>query len=444
MAEGSEGRRIVRHTSPSRFLCPLLAFSLAFLVRLIPELMTPRYPVGYDVAMYAYRIPRVHAQPPSYLLIRPPLLYLIAWALLRLTGLDVFLLLKLLSPAVYGFLALAFFAFLKRTLRWDEKRGLLGSLLCSLQIPALRLSWDLLRNELGLAFFFLFTAAFKSRSRSRPWLVLLTSLLTALSHQLATVLMFIWCACQVLRRGWRNELPEVSLALTPSALLFSYQLAVYMGLVWPDSFPVTEHTVIALMPHPLRRVPPLPIPLKNYYADPRVLDHSYLGVARSFLKLALTCYMPLLPLALIGLKREEALDPLIAWLSLATLSILLCPSSYPFYDFFRWLLFMVFPLSAYAANGLLRLRLRARGPLLALTLTAYLLVGIGYASGTIFRIADRDVNAYLPWSLRQSTISMDEIDYCASCLRWLNQHAGGRSVLITCLLYTSPSPRDRG
>ena len=43
----------------------------------------------------------------------------------------------------------------------------------------------------------------------------------------------------------------------------------------------------------------------------------------------------------------------------------------------------------------------------------------------------KGMNAYLPWSLVQSTIGVGQIDDCVACLRWLNHHACNNAVLIT-------------
>ena len=63
----------------------VLVFATAFFIRLIPELLSPNYSVGYDVAIYSYQVPHIYEQPLPSLLRGTPMFYLIAWALLRAT-----------------------------------------------------------------------------------------------------------------------------------------------------------------------------------------------------------------------------------------------------------------------------------------------------------------------------------------------------------------------
>ena len=287
-----------------------LAFALAFSLRGLPELRSA-YPVGYDMPYLAFLITRVFDGRPLGLIGFTPPLYLLAWLFYRASGMEIFAFLKLFVPAVYGLLAASFYLFVRKAMGWGRRASLLCTAICILQVPALRLSWDLLRNELGLVMLFLFLAATKVRSRWRRPLLAILSTLTVLSHELPAVLLFIW-----------------------------------YGFV--------------------------------------LLKH-----------------------------RREA--------------------TYPFYAFHRWAFLLVFPLSIYATEGLLELgrRVGRWSPLvLAACLLAYGLVGLGYASGTFFRIHDPAVNGYVPWSLVESTIGVGQVPDCIACLRWLNQHAGERAVLV--------------
>jgi len=241
--------------------------------------------------------------------------------------------------------------------------------------------------------------------------------------------MFIWSFFQIISVRDREYVTKMILCLLPSATLFSYQLAAYLGLLPPPAPIKVERVIIRLQPPD----PWANRPFTNYFLCANFFGTDYLGLVCTFLKLLLICYLPLCPLALIGLKRHRALDPLAMWFSVGAFSFLLCPQAYPFYSFFRWLVFLVFPMSAYAINGLVRIKSKTRywRYVLVGALIAYLLMGVGYASGTIYCINDEDVNAYLPWSLVQSTIGVGQIDDCVACLRWLNHHACNSTVLIT-------------
>jgi len=346
------------------------------------------------------------------------------------------LLLKLLCPAAYGLLALSYYVFLRSATKWNAKTCLLCTALFSSQVPSLRLSWDLLKNELGMSFLLMFLAVVRKKGLRGKWVLAgLLALLVTFSHQLPAVLMFMWALYNVAvwRRSPKNDVRKLLLSLTPAAIFFTYQLLIFLGVLRlpppPEPHSPTR-TVIRLRPSSLER--PSPRLLRNYFLSPNLLQSSYIDLVVIFTKLMAICYLSLAPLALMGLKRHEDLEPLALWPLVASVAVLVLPYAYPFYSFFRWLLLLTFPVSAYAAYGLLKLARRGRSWRvgLALLIALYMVMGFGYASGTIWQLHDEDVNAYLPWSLLESTIGVSQIDDCIECLRWLSEHAGNGSVLI--------------
>jgi len=405
----------------------------AFSLRLVPELISPRYPVGYDTASYAYEVPHVMERAPHLIILGSLLFHVIAWALLQATSMDVYSLLKVLGPLTYGFLALSFYVFLRSALSWSEERSLLCSLLCSLQVPTLRLSWDLFKSELGLAMFFLFAATVRSELKHKWILAGVLAFLTVLSHQLAAIMMFVWSAWELLASRDREMAIRMALALLPSAVLFSLQLALYyklLALPAPSGPSRPGRTIIYLRPAVEARQPRF---LRDYFLAYNFLGASYYDLAATLLKLLAVCYLPLLPLAFAGARRDRAVDPLMIWPTVATFSVLVLPSAYPFYSFFRWLLLLVFPMAIYATSGLLRLKKtlgRYWRPVLVALMGMYLAVAVGYASGAFSYVVDEDVNAYMPRSLVESTIGINQIDDCITCLEWLSGRASNGSVLI--------------
>jgi len=198
-----------------------LSFLLGFSIRLIPETMYPNYPVGYDVAMYAYIIPRIHKTPIVTMLRGTPLFYLASWFLLQLTHADIYLLLKITAPTMYSLLLASLYTLLTSALKWDPKKSLLCTLVCMLQIPTLRLSWDLFRNELGLITLFLFITAVNSNVKGKWLITSITAFLTALSHQLAAILMLICILHWIATAKHRDTILRMVVAVLPAALLFS-------------------------------------------------------------------------------------------------------------------------------------------------------------------------------------------------------------------------------
>ncbi len=403
-----------------------LSFLLGFFIRLIPETMYLNYPVGYDVAIYGYIIPNIHKTPIATMLRGTPLFYLASWALLQLTHADIYLLLKIMGPLMYGLLLASFHTLLTSALKWDPKKSLLCTSVCMLQIPTLRLSWDLFRNELGLIMLFLFIVAVNSDIK-RKWLItFITAFLTALSHELATILMFVCVLYWMATAKRRDAMLKTAIAILPAALLFSYQLSAYFGLLPPAPQSRPERTIVYLKSIAIEKT--LPRPFRNYYLD-SLLPDTYTGMLFEFFRMLGVFYLPLLPLAVLGFKRNRVLDPITGWLTLTVFSFPFCPQAYPFYSFFRWALFIVFPMSVYATEGLLKLKSKITywKPILTAALTVYLFIGLNYASGLVPM-----PTVYMTrGTLTSSTIEMNRIDDCIACLQWLNQHAGNNSILIT-------------
>ena len=409
-------------------LCAALVFALAFALRALPELRST-YPVGYDLPFYAYAITHIYNGRIPGLLGFTPLFFVLAWLAYRVLGLNVFAFLKLLAPATYGLLASSLYVFARVGLRWDRRASSLCSALFALQLPALRLSWDLLRNELGLALLLLTLALLRSRAPGKRLLLAIASALTVMAHELPAIVLFVCLAWAWIRRD--REALELGPALLPAAALLLARLAAHVGLLEPIPPLVMPREVIRLEPLPLKEAPLQP--LNNVFLDYRFLGASYARLALVVAKLTAALYLPLAPLAIPGLFRHRELDVMAGWLALASFSVLACPWAYPFKVFHRWLFMLVLPASIYAANGLLKLRARLgrRGILaISLCLLAYGYVAVGYASGTYFCLRDPDVNSYVPPKLLEASIGVSQVPDCVACLRWLNEHAPGGAVLV--------------
>ena len=62
---------------------------------------------------------------------------------------------KIISPLLLGFLGLSVYGYAKRGLGWSPSKSLFVAFLGTIYFVALRASWDQLREEFGLIFFFI-------------------------------------------------------------------------------------------------------------------------------------------------------------------------------------------------------------------------------------------------------------------------------------------------
>src|SRR5437588_692971 len=134
----------------------LAAFLVPFLIRIIPEILSGPYPVGWDII--AYYVPNtidiVSGQMNIWgIITSPPVMYAIVVPAYILTRTTLVLIFKFLGPILYGFLGWSIFRFCQRRLHWSGIKALYAVLFISAYFVTLRISWDAYQAELGLALF---------------------------------------------------------------------------------------------------------------------------------------------------------------------------------------------------------------------------------------------------------------------------------------------------
>src|SRR3989442_2762108 len=132
------------------------AFLVPLGIRIIPEILSGPYPVGWDII--AYYIPNtidiVSGRMDIWgMITSPPVMYAIVVPAYILTKANLVLIFKVLGPILYGFLGWSIFWFCQRRLHWSGIKALYAVLFISTYFVTLRISWDAYPAELGLALF---------------------------------------------------------------------------------------------------------------------------------------------------------------------------------------------------------------------------------------------------------------------------------------------------
>ena len=140
-----------------RYIFPLLAFIIPLAVRIIPEILMGPYIVGFDTM--GFYVPNTllwlhNGINWGNFIATAPLFYLIYLPIISFGGSPV-LALKMISPLLLGFLGLSIYTYAKKGLSWSPSKSVFVALLGTIYFVALRTSWDQLREELGLIFFFI-------------------------------------------------------------------------------------------------------------------------------------------------------------------------------------------------------------------------------------------------------------------------------------------------
>ena len=128
----------------------LLAFAIGFVVRLIPELLSYPYPIGWDTIYYASRINSGVIFTIGSDLVNSWLVYGIIVTIGNLTSLDPFLVLKIFAPILYGGTCAGMYYVAWKRFDWNVGKSLLVSGIFSMQLAALTVSWQFYRNVIGI------------------------------------------------------------------------------------------------------------------------------------------------------------------------------------------------------------------------------------------------------------------------------------------------------
>ena len=144
--------------------------------------------------------------------------------------------LKFLPPILHGLLGLSIWRYSSHVLKWPSRKSLFFALLATLSFVALRISWDLLRNEIALIFLFLFLTMLGNDRRSIFFRALVMTLIV-FTHQLVAVLMLgiiAGTAIQKLLKHDYSSSKRLLLSAIPSILLFV--LVIYAKFVSSPGF----------------------------------------------------------------------------------------------------------------------------------------------------------------------------------------------------------------
>ena len=410
---------------------PLLAFLIPVLLRAVPEVLMGPYVVGFDTM--------AHYVPTSMLWLNggvdlwryiatAPLFYTLIVSLVSAGG-PLIVVLKVIPPLLHGFLGLSIYGYAKKGLGWSPRKSVLTALLGTLYFVALRISWDLLRNELALIFFFVvLTLLATGESNKYTWkrCLLLSSAMLAvvLSHQLVAVIMFGVVVFTIIHQFIKKErvkAPTLFAVALPAALFFF--ASVYLSPAVSEfrlifGFPASGDGWLQLF---------------GFSSYPAMLA----GEAGFFLY----CFLPILPLAVISVKRfgNFQMRTWILLIFIASLIPMASPSN------LRWIMLLTFPFAFYVSETLSWLK-AVKWKRFKITLhrvaLVYLVLSTAFLSlGFMLKTPEKPLeyfdsgqyNGYIyqvPSSMLQNTVSIANCNDTANALQWFKDNIGGSAVML--------------
>jgi hypothetical protein len=402
---------------------------MPLVLRAVPELLMGPYIVGFDTL--GYYVPNtllwLHGGVTlSTYFATAPLFYtilvsIVAW------GEPLILVLKILPVLLHGFLGLSVYGYARKGLDWSPSKSTIVALISTLYFVALRVSWDLLRNEMGLIFFFavltlLNMEKYNARACKQSLLIALAMIAVTLSHQLVSVIMLGVVAFIIANKLLRKEYARVInliLVSLPATLIFVIIFLASFG--WNPSLDFSLNIVWPLTSFP-----------------------SYQSMLISNAGFFLYCYLSLLPLAVLSFKRLGNLQ-LRSWL-IFSLILLFIPVSNV--SNFRWLLMLTYPLAFYTTETLSRLKsikwkrykitIHEIAVMYLMLSTTILSFGFMFATPEnpflYFRAAQNTgLNGYIyqiPSSMLQNTISVNDCNDTANAFQWLKGNMNSSSLLL--------------
>jgi hypothetical protein len=340
-----------------------MVFLFGFLVRLVPELLAGALPIGFDTVHYAVAMKSgvVWAHWSSFFT-SSWLLYALTVPVYGLLQVDPFLLLKVVAPALFGLNVAGIYFFARRMLSWDLRMGVFAGVFFALQLASLRISWDLLRNMLGMGLL-LFALAYVGEVDSRRGFAVFSvlSLLSVFAHEYAAVTLLVVVLGLVVWRLLKRQLFSVSKRLLLGVLPALAVFVIGMGLRFFPVGYVAETNVIEVGETVSVKAGGLFF-LENYLAEnSSAISYSgYWDLALSVSMLFAFLFLPYLFLVVKGFFRNSVLDFWTGLLLVGAFGCLLVPFA-ALQLWYRWMFMLVYPFTFYAVSGFRRLTGRFRG-----------------------------------------------------------------------------------
>jgi hypothetical protein len=428
LLRGIRSREILRLPGGGIALPAVIAFLVPLVVRVVPEVIMNPMPVGFDV-LSAY-IPMLKSlrggfESPTWLFVRlRPFFFTLASLPYPF---DDIALLKVFPSLLHGALGLVSYLFAYRIFE-SRLKALAASFLSTLYFVPLRVSWDLLANELGVVL--LFSCLIILRDSGRRWgrslLLLLFATALVLSHELVSALLFLVAIPEAVIFAWRDRSLSPLKLLVP--LLVPLVLFLYRSMILDVQF------------------------FMNALGSPIYPSETVGELSGSVLLFSLFCFLPLLPFVLLGIarvRRVQNAPSLLAWFvsSLgAALSPIFSPEQSLVY-WARWAWITWYPLAFFTVMGVsslgrvkawsgITVNLKALSAVLVTLIVAATSVGfVVYPSSEPFWYYDHLEDDYswmlrlMPPSMNYNTFHGDDARDIVDALDWLNSQ-GVEGVLV--------------
>ena len=425
----------------------ILAFTIGFVVRLIPELLSFPYPIGWDTIYYAYRISDGVVWSHWSNIFTSWLIYGILVSLGNLTQLEPFLLLKIVAPLLYGGTAAGIYYVAWKKLGWSVAKSLLACGFFAFQLAALGISWHFYRNIFGLMILLFAIPLLKGDlGWKEAALLSVLSLFVVWGHQLAAVSLFAMTLGLLAVSVFKKEkIPyRLFVAIVPALTVFLINIL----RIFPS--PVSIETNILQIADSVTAYSGGLFFLTDYLNVFNPVEHyaSYFELFSHVISLFVLLYVVLLPLIGVGYFKDRVISSWMALLLVGSFGCLIMPFA-ALLLWNRWMLMLIFPFTFFAANGLWKLSKCGQAFSVSrflgwFKLTKKFGIALSLLSiviGALFMtwplidgkygiIGVETTFKYVPSTMQTSSVPLLDTEGTIQSFEWLNEHMTSNSSVL--------------
>ncbi len=407
-----------------KLLSIIIAFIIPVIIRAIPEILMGQFLAGFDTMAYyvPYTVIWLKNGVGFWTLLGiAPLFYLLLMGATSIAN-SAIIPLKIISPLLLGFLGVAIYSYANKTLSWSSKKSLFVALLATSYFVSLRISWDMLRSEIGLIFLFvslIFLSKGKLSLKTGVPLSLLM-LLVVFSDQLVALVMFSIAIATILASYFNKQLKQArQLVFCSIPAMFMFFVILFAAFMSSQiSF---SHGILSQGTQGLSTI-------FGFSSSVNML----INTGGFFL----FCYLPFLPLLILKGNQSHLSLQLKAWIFLIVLAIILSfvvPNAIIGASSYRWILLLTYPMAFIVVEIVSTLRSR-----MLKFCTAILLITIVVTLSTAFVVLPSQepfqyfslYPLYIPTSMLQNTVPLYSCQDTVNALQWAKSNMGNNSLLL--------------
>jgi hypothetical protein len=421
---------------------------VGFIIRSIPNLLTA-HPVGYDTIDYATQLYdwKNMLQDPN-IIFQTPLFILQSDFLFILSNLEPFIILRVLQPVIYGFLVASFYYVCKVLYNWNSKWVFFGTLLFSVQTVALRISWDLLKNELGLVLLLITLTRLK---KPRTFSFVLLTILIVLSHQIISFMLLGIIFFLVMGYYIRNDYVRIKNLLLSSIPFFIFVALLFffhIGLINLNN--EIDRSIFLPIITSIPIVKSLPFPFINYMIGEGLTNYqqSYFFLLVDVFSLYVASFLLILPFMiyeLVVVRKKtfrNLLNPINIWTILCSvpiLNVILFPI-FALFSWHRWMFMLIVPYSIYATIGIMNLSTKFRSNslrkyfhisiLIILFIASLLYSLMPHTNSLSLYSTFNPASKYSPTTMMRNTVSLHDVPNLPTVVTWADHNLDSKSCLL--------------